>query len=214
MTRGHNDVASTQTNLNHAIQHERFHMSNKSSKTALSFITAIWVDTNGIDKFVQIARDDVAAAKKKYVDSKENELFHSSPGSKLLLEHRASFAIHRMAVVNCYSLFDNNFRKILKLLPNVTDATLKNMWDEKGGNKIYQKHSISPPQQNDIVQEFREVCNAIKHNLFSYDNAVTTTKDKKEYDTDGLSALYDKRSLLQSYLTDLHRQVNLITSTR
>lgn len=186
-------------------------MPNKFSNELLSFITDTWVDTNGIDKFVQIARDDVAAAKRKYLDSRENELFDSLPGSKLLLEHRASFAIHRMAVVNCYSLFDNNFRKILKQLPNVTDTTLEKMWDEKGGNKIYKDHLILPPPQIDVMQEFRLVCNAIKHNLFSYDNAVTTKKGKK-YDTDGLSELYDKRNLLHGYLTDLHRQVKLIIS--
>ncbi|HNX78045.1 MAG TPA: hypothetical protein PLM07_18455 [Candidatus Rifleibacterium sp.] len=127
--------------------------------------------------------------------------------------HRVSFSLYALAIVHCYSLVENNRKKICLRLPGLSPEQAKDLSYIKKLNKILKLYKIDPKKISNyaVMEDFRLLNNAIKHDRYNLSTKVTTDQGIT-YDAMAIKKLYvENAQYLEEYLVDLYKKVTDIT---
>lgn len=122
--------------------------------------------------------------------------------------HRIAFSLYALAIVHCYTLVENNRKKILLKIPNLTGKQ-KNGLSKIGNIDLIIKSKNLDHEKiksYDIMNEFRLLNNEVKHDRYNLSTEVTV--NKKVYNGIALKNLYlEKVQHLEAYLKDLYNNI-------
>lgn len=163
------------------------------------------INRRNIDKLVKLTdsyREDISETMRTFEDL-DTTTFHS------LVEFPAlEFSLYALAIIHCYSILETNRKLICEGIRGISNSQKKNLYQIKIVESVLKSINIAHTKLKcqKTMNEFREVNNAIKHNRFGLDTAITTESQKK-YEARQLKGLYlNKAKYLESYLFDLYER--------
>ena len=164
------------------------------------------INRRSIDKLVKLTdsyREDISETMRTFIQADEDldtATFHS------LVEFPAlEFSLYALAIIHCYSILENNRKLICEGIRGISNSQKENLHKIEFVEEVLKSINIAHTKLKcqKTMNEFREVNNAIKHNRFGLDTAITT-KSQKKYEARQLKGLYlNKAKYLESYLSDL-----------
>ena len=122
------------------------------------------------------------------------------------------FSLYALAIVHCYSILENNRKLICLRIPDFRSNKEKKqgLYINNAVTNFLSLHDIDHKEIScyEIMDEFRLVNNAIKHDRYNLSTSVTA-KNQKNYGLKQLKGLYSNRAKhLETYLSDLYEKVS------
>jgi hypothetical protein len=177
-------------------------------------INHLRVNTSRIDKLIFLAKSEFNEPAQEYSDQLQNGkcnptlLFNANKAADVL------FSVYALGIIHCYSILENNRVEIMKRIPGLSEAQIKDLYKIDTVRKtLTSKLQIEHGSLSNAVtaQEFLDVNNKLKHCRFAFSNSVMLN-DGTKYGVDKLGELYEKRTLLNEYLVDLDSRISAAVS--